>query len=1174
MQVAEPTNRQRSLVSQQLSPGGQLASSTAAFQVAEQAPLHLTQSPQLATQHAVALLSTSADGQPATALPEEQLPTALLTADASFNSQQLSPSLRRVQSRSLLAAAAALGTATPSSKPASEAGVAYPDTTTIFTSPAAQAARAYASLEPSPSHSSQLQSGSADSPAGMQSREMAASPISPQSATEAAVAEMRSTQTSATAADAKQAQTGGAGLPPVPIIQTELPPVQSMSVQVSSAAAAPASLSIPAAASVTTNVLQTVVQEPENAALPQVEPAATNRGLQPPVVPLQPTALPVTEPVVAPVLRPTGAFSYTGPNAAIPVPLSTDRYIPAIGYSPSRARVAREAPADAVLGHIRKQSFAGSNIDALPAVPQQAAVAAEETATTGYTLAAVPMPDAAASSDAPAGEGPSVAAGLVSAAMHGPAVTSMPLVLSPPASSACTAACDAAVRGLSTAVPSAIVLSQAAPSVVVPSADTTHAIVQTSGAVYGPGVTSRPLMQSASPATAFATSSLTSSIGVPVTPMLAEAAAATPDEISMNPAAVAVGLTPSSLSTTPGPLQEGQSALTPGPVAEGVESTSDDSASDCWSDADSGISHARTRQECTAAGPVCEGVESNSDVWSESASSEPGSPMSSAGQAVVGVPTQPAKQSRFGKLLSRAKGGSGPTAASLAAPAADAELSLETPTAEVQDAVTVSSAPAPTRTGMRSKLFGRARRQPPSNQAPLDLQADEANTGNESDYAVSSIDPPAASTFLENQIQGSGEQMAYQSTTWQAIHHEYSESHFQSDAATSSVSAAFATQSSAWFSHQQGLSTAWQHAPLQEQAAEEADLDPLSHHFEGRMTGSRQEGASVRQQRVALPQPVSVPQQGTVVISDNRLQARSPSPSDHGSFDPLTATLEEFEAFNRSHAHRLSPELPDLQQGQLQDQPDAVTQAQLQQQLPSAAGTSAQPRKTRSIPRIFKLRKTGPTAVTSSSPSEAAAQSTSGLQSAEANTPDAQSNAETADLTTAETSTEQAKAMPKPRSKPFRLLRKRSKATAKLLSSQSAPHTDEDLLEAATDVPVSSKPGTAQEPEQGLERDSSEAAANLPLADRDPEQVHHLHTSLGLSAGLSDTFGSFMAASPRASSRASPGSPHRLPVADNALEQASGHQVRACINSASLRNLTHSTSSSPALLFRSGAAQT
>ncbi|KAL0046332.1 hypothetical protein WJX82_009330 [Trebouxia sp. C0006] len=64
----------------------------------------------------------------------------------------------------------------------------------------------------------------------------------------------------------------------------------------------------------------------------------------------------------------------------------------------------------------------------------------------------------------------------------------------------------------------------------------------------------------------------------------------------------------------------------------------------------------------------------------------------------------------------------------------------------------------------------------------------------------------------------------------------------------------------------------------------------------------------------------------------------------------------------------------------------------------------------------------------------------------------------------------------------------------------------------------------------------------VPLTAKDPEEVLHVNTQLGLSAGLPSTFGSFMAAAPRAPAEAVSGSPHKLPLPSLDLAQAPPYQ--------------------------------
>ena len=338
------------------------------------------------------------------------------------------------------------------------------------------------------------------------------------------------------------------------------------------------------------------------------------------------------------------------------------------------------------------------------------------------------------------------------------------------------------------------------------------------------------------------------------------------------------------------------------------------------------------------------------------------------------------------------------------------------------------------------------------------------------------------------------------------------------------TSVAFVTSSSVLHSTP---NTAMTDAGLPDEAPEEADVDPLSHRFEEHMLTTRQEASHVMLQEMVESHPPHAQQprpwggaRGFATL-EQRSRAASPSLSDHDSFDPLTATFEEFEAFNRSREKRIDPPSEQLP-AQLPEQSPAVSNLQLpQQQQPPAAGTSTHPRKTRSIPRIFRLRKTGSTAEASSTSNEAAAAATD-LHPTEADT-------EVMLPSTGEVDPNQAAgplrgpnadpppAASKPRSKPFSLLRKRSKGTAKPVPAQQP-------LPVAP-VPLDTVYTSAPLPEAGIGGSQTPISQLGLLQDRGAGEQQHLNTVLALSAGLPGTFGSFMAASPRGS----PSSPRQQP---------------------------------------------
>ena len=1149
MQAAKPEGDQWSIPQQQqqqqqqqqpvqaLYPSRQYAPSAADAQ----ASLQITSSPHIGMQQSASMPATPA---------QQQQPTELPAAPASTSTQQLSPSQRRAQSSSLFSAIAA-ATSMPSSKRASEAGVGYPtvgaatsDRAAIFASPAAQAARAYASPEPSPEYPLQTQSGFAGSPTELQYTEMAASPISPEAATQAAIAEMRSLSALSAVTDAKMAQTGPTDLPDIVSSQQEFEPVpvmQSRPTLCASATAAPAPVSIPAPIVMSTTVSLPALQEPLYAPLPGVKPTVVQPSLLPPAIPFQPAALPVTAPTTAPPLRPVGAFSYTAP-----APPSTDRYIPAIGYSPSRARVARDPPADAVMGHLRKQSFAGSIIDPPPALPQQASFPREGATATILSQEAVPV-----------------------ATMSSRSLSAAPVTI------------DAAPMGMNAA-----------------HIGMGRVTAQSSGAVYGPGVTSTPLAQPATaiysdttyshpvlnqtavfaPMTAAGEIEHQSPQLVPQTEVVSSSAACPPPVLTTACALEATPIAPTVLSAGPAPMlttspgvaqsdgtaamaamssataaptpvwantaqatgatissiNPGGQAMVPGPVAEGVQSSSEASATDNWSDADSDMSVPYRWHGTSAAGPVCEGVETNSDVWSDSASSNPGSPLS-ASQPVASLAAQPTKQSRFGKLLSRAKGSSGSGAAAPAAASTAVEQDTEAAqlsgeAAETQLPAMMSSAAVPARTGMRSKLFGKARRQAlPMPLAPA-AEADNPSMTYDPESTSDRMAASAAEGFSQEQMGGGHGSIPSLSGAWQTRTADFSDELSQSDPATvpAPVPAVFPTSSSALLTSQHSPRAAFSHAQLPKETDEGFEaVDPLSHQFEERMSAQTSEATQAKQQGTASQSHQYAQHADQLATASGyRIRATSPSPSDAPSFDPLTATLEEFEAFNRSHPQRLSPELSEQFPGQLPDQSSGTSDLQQPQQLPAAA--SVQPRKTRSIPRIFRLRKTAPSSSHSSSPDVPMAESP--LQPSEGTKGDTlQPGTELLEPRLTGPGPEQALVTDKPRSKPFGLLRKRSKGTAQLSLTQQPAQADLASPAEAYTSPAVSQEGTGQGLQQGLEPGLLGGAPAREVVGKDAQEQPHVNTVLGLSAGLTSTFGSFMAASSGGSPRASPSSPYQLP---------------------------------------------
>ena len=1178
MQVVEPEGNQWTILQQQqqlqpvqgLYPSRHIAPSAAD----SQALLQMTSPPQVGMQQSA--------GMPATPIQEQQ-PTGLPAAPAGSSTQQLSPSQRRAQSSSLFAAVAA-ATSMPSSQRASEASAGYPtvvaattsDRAAIFASPAAQAARAYTSPEPSPQYPLQTHSGSAGSPTVVQSTELAASPISPEVATQAAIAEMRSLSLVSATTDAKLAQTGTTD-PPATMNSRQdfepVPVVQSAPRLCSPATAAPVPTSIPTPTSMSTTVSLTAVQEPPNTPIPEMEPIVIQQSLVTPAVPFQPAALPVTTSTPAPPLRPVSAFSYTAPAATHAPPLCTDRYIPAIGYSPSRARVARDPPADAVMGHIRKQSFAGSSVDALPALPQQAGLPREAATATILSQEAAPGPTASARSidaaamgmgNAPVSMGNAAlgmgnahmvrATAQFSGAVYGPGVASTPLAQPTTAITTDTTYSHPVLAQSATTV---------APMTVPGDGFLPHTEAVSIAAVNAsPMVTAGRALEAAAP-TVLSTSlapSMAMSTGA-AQPDGTTAVAAVPVQAAtaMPVWANTAQATGASVASNPGinlgPLQEGQT-LVPGPVAEGVQSRSEGSATDNWSDTDSDVAASQLWHGVSAAGPVCEGVETNSDVWSDSASSDPGSPLS-ASQPVVSLLAQPTKQSRFGKLLSRAKGSSGSGAAASATAPAAAEKDTEAAqpsgeAAETQLPAITSSAAVPARTGMRSMLFGKTRRQAPSTPLSPAAEPDNSAMTNDPESASNGMAVSAAEGFSQEQVIGRDGSTAWQTRT----------DHFSDDLSQSSPSAVpaagpvpgpvpgpgptvFAPSSSAMLTTLHSPGAAFSHAQLPEAGAGLGALDPLSHQFEERMLTENSEAVQTRRQSTA-PLPVQYAPHADQLATtyEHGLRARSPSPSDAPSFDPLTATLEEFEAFNRSHQQRLSPELSEQFPGQLLNQSSGTSDMQLPQQLPAAASIPVQPHKTRSIPSMFRLRKTAPSAGGSSSPDVPLGE-TAPLPSEAAKGDSTQPGTGLMEPRLAAAGPEQAASRDKPRSKPFGLLRKRSKGTAQLSLSQQPAQADPASPATAPSLP---REGIVQELQQAEEPGPSDGAPPQQIVGKDAEEKQHVNTVLGLSAGLTSTFGSFMAASSGASPRGSPGSLHQLPEEQVDPEQALSSQVNLMRN--------------------------
>ena len=314
-----------------------------------------------------------------------QQQAAELSADQiTSHLQQLTPSQRLAQSSALKAALAAATAATPGGTPGqifqplagtpTSAGQAHSSSARLFASPAAQAARAHISPEPSwspalsPHGASQQQRELASSEVFVTNAETAASPVSPQRVVETQAMAMQSVPVSPDAAQVPSLQLQQQ--PGVHAVQNISPAAQqqrSVSLVSSPATTAPLPVSIPTATGITTAEAPVMLQP--TTTLPALGPTVTTMGVSAPAGVAQPHAeaniVPELAPAAAaPVLRPVGAFSYTAPPTATTATSAlTDRYMPAVGYSPSRARVAKEIPSDAGLGHLRKQSFATSMVD-------------------------------------------------------------------------------------------------------------------------------------------------------------------------------------------------------------------------------------------------------------------------------------------------------------------------------------------------------------------------------------------------------------------------------------------------------------------------------------------------------------------------------------------------------------------------------------------------------------------------------------------------------------------------------------------------------------------------------------------------------------------------------------------------------------------------------------------
>ena len=551
-------------------------------------------------------------------------------------------------------------------------------------------------------------------------------------------------------------------------------------------------------------------------------------------------------------------------------------------------------------------------------------------------------------------------------------------------------------------------------------------------------------------------------------------------------------LTPVSEGSTPEALLEGpDEGNLADPEAEGHGSAALDSDSDAWTDADSDDSPAGHE-----AGPVCEGVETNSDAWSDSIASEPDSPVANSQAATTGP--QPAKRSRFGKLLSRAKG---PGAASAPAqPQQPLVTESAADSAAPADAQMTSSATAaaPAHRSMRSRLFGRAKQQDSSAGLPV-VQSDDMGTlEEESDEGFSSAAADSGE-YAQNSI-----------PMPDPVAHD-SSSGVYGDAPQESMPAAFAFPSSVL------PSGALSATPIlsQTKPAEEAELDPLSSLFEDRVWSPRLQSPSVMTAATAEADTASHQQQ--------HLHPVTPV---YGEFDPLTATLDDYHAYQSSKEQQAAPPLGF--QGAQQPQEALVADA------------AAQPRKTRSMPRLFKLRKS---AKPSGSPTAGPASDAELTEAPAMGEDAAQLTPEEPAPSVVDSNVTQTAAASRARSKkPFSLLRKHSKGSAHAAEMvQQQQQLAAETLGHSNGISASPPAlvGSINEPvgqQSTVER--------VPFTDKDPEEVLHVNTQLGLSAGLPSTFGSFMAAAPRAPAEAVSGSPRKLPLPRPDLAQLPPYQVR------------------------------
>lgn len=362
-------------------------------------------------------------------------------------------------------------------------------------------------------------------------------------------------------------------------------------------------------------ILSAPVPAPVSASFQTAQPAVL---LQPaPAAPMQlqaslpPAAAQASTDISAPAQsvlpRSAGAFSYTAP---LPPAVSRDAYVPAVTFSPSRTRVSRELPADAALGHVRKQSFAANALDQWPA-------------SAGTAASAATLPEPSPHQAVPQLQPELVVQQTISA----PSPT-------PLFSSAVTAArlAPEAPQQLQ----SELVMQQGTP---------------VSLGITGPDATARQLEPEAN----------AQQLSGHITPQSTATASLTP-EASLSARAASINgvqqagyTTAALLMNQPSPTLAYTSLPVPGTVVgPGVTSVFLPPAPFTPAPGETvDVSNAAANWTVTEFGPVCEGHETNSDTWSvaDSVPSEPDSP------ALLEAPLaeESAKQSRLGRLLSRNK---------------------------------------------------------------------------------------------------------------------------------------------------------------------------------------------------------------------------------------------------------------------------------------------------------------------------------------------------------------------------------------------------------------------------------------------------------------------------------------------------------------------------------------